>query len=416
VDVSERRRAELEHERESLRNEWRYWEGETDQPAMEKHKTQIESVVRMLRDGLTELDGYSSPEVPELILDLHHVWDFFRYKFALRYVKPLRDFLDVADELAWTIYGPAAQAAANRGRELREPPLVFLDRGAVPFASARGSSYRDLLPRAVRTQAGADAARTLPFPVIGVPWYLTGHLPGVLLVAHESGHHIEDDCALSGTLSARLAGAGLAEPRLRSWGSWLGEVFADVVASVACGVAYPTLLIDALAAAPAGGAGAEHYPLPRVRARICMAAIDQAGLPGDPELAAEGDRLSTPSPADDEVSDVVRLILAEPYDELGGADLPTVLGSKAVADAGTGADRLLDGLTSRQPTIPAVLAAVALAFARSPANYDKRGIAQRAIAEVSQLRPAGVRASADPEARKARDRQAGHALLASLID
>ena len=97
------------------------------------------------------------------------MWDFFRVKLALRYIEPIRDFLDAADELAWTAYHPATQAADGPGPVRREPPLVFLDRGAVPFASARGSSYRDLLPRDVRTRAGADAARGLPFPVIGVP-------------------------------------------------------------------------------------------------------------------------------------------------------------------------------------------------------------------------------------------------------
>jgi hypothetical protein len=414
IDPHARRRAELEHERESLRTEWRYWQGQVSQPVMEKHKTQVESVVGMLGASLAELADDSSAEVSERVLDLHHVWDFFRYKFALRYVEPLRAFLDVADELAWAVYGPAARAAGKRGRELREPPLVFLDRNAVPFASIRGGSYRDLLPRAVRTKAGADAARILPFPVIGVPWYLTGHLPGVLLVAHEAGHHIEDDCAMTAALCTRLAAAGLPESRSRAWERWLGEVFADVVASVACGVAYPAVLIDALAAAPAGGAGAEHYPPPRIRARVCLAAIAQADLPGDDELAASGDTLGSPVQADDEAGAVVRAILSGPYDELDGADLPALLNCKDVGGAGNGAERLLTGRTSKQPTIPAVLAAAALAFARSPADYDHYHVASYATDEVLRLRPAGVRGSADPLARKARDESAGRALLAGL--
>jgi hypothetical protein len=416
MNLPARRRAELAHERESLLTEWRYWENEASLQVMEKHKTQIESIVGMLEASLAKLAGDSSAEVSERVLDLHHVWDFFRYKFALRYVEPLRNFLDIADELAWTVYGPAARAARKRGRELREPPLVFLDRSAVPFANVRGGSYRDLLPYAVRTKAGADAARALPFPVIGVPWYLTGHLPGVLLVAHEAGHHIEDDCALTAALSARLATAGLAESRLPIWEQWLGEVFADVVASVACGVAYPAVLIDALAIARAGGAGAERYPPPRARARACLAAIAQAGLPGDDELAASGDTLGDPGQADDEAAAVARAIVSGPYEELNGVDLPALLNSPAVARAGNGAERLLTGLTSQQPTIPAVLAAAALAFARRPGDYDQYHVAESASDEVFLLRPKGVRGSAGPEARRARDELAGDALLASLIE
>ena len=223
MGYSERRQAELRHARDSLRTEWQYWRNEAARPAavdgqapLEKHKTQIESVVTHAQRGPRCQYEDPSSELSERILDLHHVWDFYRSKLALRYVVPVRGFLDVADELAWTVYNRAVQVAELPGRVMREPPLVFLDRGAVPFASARGSSYRDLLPRDVRTRAGADAASILPFPVIGVPWYLTGHLPGVLLVAHEVGHHIEDDCALDDrTFRTRLSAVGLSAPQLK---------------------------------------------------------------------------------------------------------------------------------------------------------------------------------------------------------
>lgn len=421
MGYSERRQAELRHARDSLRTEWQYWRNEAarsasgkGRPPLEKHETQIESVVRMLSAGLDAIGEDPSFELSERILDLHHVWDFYRYKLALRYVEPIGGFLDVADELAWTVYHRAVQVAELRGRVVREPPLVFLDRGAVPFASARGSSYRDLLPRDVRTQAGADAASVLPFPVIGVPWYLTGHLPGVLLVAHEVAHHIEDDCALTTALSARLAAVGLSPPQLRTWQPWLGEVFADIVASVTCGVAYPMVLFDALTAAPTGGAGAELYPPPRVRVRICLAAIHRADLPGDAQLITGGDQLGELSPAEDEALAVVTAILTEPFDELGGLALPAVLKSSAVADAEDGAVRMLAGAGSNLSDVRAVLAAAALAFARSPEKYDRRRVGERAIAEALRLGPVGPRLGGDPADREARDVAAGLSLLRSL--
>lgn len=418
---SGRRQAELRHARDSLRAEWSYWIAQAARPAtdlhrptFEKHETQINSLVRMMLASLDALGEYSPSETFERVLDLHHVWDFFRVKLALRYVEPIREFLGVADELAWAAYRSAMRASEASGGALREPPLVFLDRGAVPFANARGSSYRDLLPRDVRTRAGVDAASVLPFPVIGVPWYLSGHLPGVLLVAHEVGHHIEDDCALTSSLLGRLAATRIGTPRQEVWRPWLGEVFADVVASLTCGVAYPTVLLDALTAAPVGGAGMESYPPSRVRVRVCMATINSVGLPMDPKLVTEGDRLGEPSYADQEASEIVTAILTKPYGVLGGQTLPAVLVSPAIADAGEAAERLLAGASSNVTDVRAVLAAAALAFSRDSEEYDQRHVGKRATKEVHQLRPAGPRLGGDATAREARDVAAGLSLLSRL--
>jgi len=421
-DRSGRRQAELAHARDSLDAEWRYWIDASVQPVCQgrepplaKHQTQITRVVRILRSGLDALGQDPTSQAYERILDLHYVWDFFRVKFALRYVGALRGFLDAADELAWTVYRPGVMQAAQSGLALHEPPLVFLDRGTVPFASARGSSYRDLLPRDVRTRAGVEAASVLPFPVIGVPWYLNGHPPGLLLVAHEVGHHIEDDLALTAALSERLA-AALPPSRLDVWQPWLGEVFADVVASVSCGVAYPTVLLDALPDMPPDGARADCYPPPRVRLRACLAAVSAAGLPGDLQLKADGDQLGGPGDADDEAKAVVEAILIRPYGEISNQKLTTVLGSSAVGDAGDGAKRLLAGLSSSLTDIRAVLAAAALAFARDPQKYDERRVGPRAIEEVLRLRPAGLRADADAAVRRAQDVEAGLWLVRALSD
>jgi hypothetical protein len=408
---AERRQAELRHAQNGLRAELKHWQHEATQPEMEKHQTQIDSLARMFGRDLDVLDTAALPGWHERILDLYHVWDFFRAKLVLRYVEPLRTFLEAADELAWTTYRPAVEAAGLSGQARREPPLVFLDRGAVPFASTRGSSYRNLLPRDVRTRAGADAASKLPFPVIGLPWYLTSHLPAVLLVVHEVGHHIEDDCGLGTALSDRLAAAPLPVPRQEVWRPWLGETFADVVASVSCGVAYPTVLSDALAAAPADGAGAERYPPPRVRVRICLAALSCAGLPEDPELATAGDGLGDPTKADDEAAQVVAAILADTYRELGGRSLPAVLHGSAVDDAGVGAGRFLAGVPSGLTDVRAVFAAAALAFARNPQEYDDLRVGQRAIKEVLDRRPKGPRLVMGQADRKKRDVAAGDWLL-----
>ncbi|QJY47943.1 hypothetical protein [Pseudonocardia broussonetiae] len=389
---AQRRRAELGHARDSLRAEWAYWQAATAPGEdLEKHNTQIGSVVRLLGAGMDGLDTTRPGDPAEAILDLHHVWDFYRAKLALRSVAPVRRFLDAADELAWTTYRPAIEAAGLFGVRLREPPLVFLDRSAVPFATPRGESYRDLLPRDVRTRTGADVARSLPFPVIGLPWYLSSHLPGALLVAHEVGHHIEDDCGLTPELTARLVASAVPESRKAQWKVWLGEAFADVVASLACGPAYLTVMLDGLAAAPEGGAGQERYPPAVVRAALCRATVDRR---------ARWDGRDTA----DEAAAVVSALLAGPYDGLGKRALPEVVKSPS-PNTDRGAERLRLGLSSGLHDVRSVLAAAARAFVDDPAAYDAKGVGPRAITEVLALRPKGVRGMqlGDRTSREKRD-------------
>jgi len=408
----QRRKAELEHAEDSLRTEWEFWRAQAATALLEKHATQIDSIVRLLSAALGELRRVGAANPYERVLDLHHVWDFFRVKLALRYVEPIRPFLDVADELAWAAYRHAVQAAGRDGSSLKEPPLVFLDRGAAPFAAARGNSYRDLLPRDIRTRAGASAAARLPFPVIGVPWYLSNHLPGVLLVAHEVGHHIEDDCGLTAELAERLATSELSDERLSVWTPWLGEVFADLVASVVCGSAYVAVLVDSLAAGSADGAGAERYPPARVRARLCQAAARHADLAAENGVGSYRDRLGETHEEDT----VVDALLTEPYEGLGGGTLCKVLRHPDTSHAETGAVALLAGRSSGLSEVRAIVPAAALAFLHNPAEYDLRAVGRRAIDEVLESRPKGQRGilPGDDSSRAERDAAAGLALLGLL--
>ncbi|AEV82928.1 Proteoglycan 4 [Actinoplanes sp. SE50] len=379
------REAELVHAVRGLRDEWAYWAELAGTEPMAKHTSQIEAITRLLGAGLDRADTF------ELVLDLFHVWDFFRAKLLLRRVGPLSRILAVADELAWAVYRPSVLAAGvAAGR--KEPPLVFLDRGAVPFAAARGAGYRDLLPRGVRTTAGLTAVRELPVPVIGIPWYLTGHLPGVLLVAHEAGHHVEDDCGLTADLPAALAGldAGTAA----RWTPWLGEAFADVVATVACGPAYPMILAEALRDA-GDGAGAESYPPPADRLDLCR------GAAGD-------DRTDSPA------GSVGHRMATARYAGLGDRSLRDVLTHPDVARAEVGAAGLLRGLGSALTDVRAVLPAAALAFLADPPAYDTMRVDSRAVDEILALRPRGPRAGNDPAAAEARDLAAAQSLVKAL--
>ncbi|NNN34825.1 hypothetical protein HLK59_31580 [Streptomyces sp. S3(2020)] len=404
---------------DGLVDELRQWEAVSRGGGpLEKHRTQIDAVLALLDAGIADArqrlaDGRGH-EVPARILDLHHVWDFFRGRFLPRRVRGYRRTLEVADELAWECYRPVLDLPGSRPKE---PPLVGFSRTASPRAHRRGSAYHDLLPRGgVHTREGRAAAARLPFPVIDVPWHYDVQLPALLTVAHETGHHIEDDCGLGDELRPRIRAAGLPPDRLPHWERWTGEVFADVCAAVVCGTPYADVLAELLEAedSPIGAEDLSDgpHPPPATRVRLARAAAVAAGHP-----RCDGG----PNPPDDpEIGAVVSALLDTGYDGLGGRRLTDLLLPPDAADVHAAAERLLRRGPSGCARAATVLAAAALAFQRDPAGYERREVAQRAEAEVLRLRTAGSRTAArrrEPEAEENRLRahaEAGPLLLRAL--
>ncbi|WP_425825665.1 hypothetical protein [Streptomyces fractus] len=411
--------AALESLLDGLDDELTAWRGLTvgEKAPLEKHHSQLRSVRAMLSEGIAaarvELaTGSGAAGLPVLILDLHHVWDYFRSKFALRRLDEYRGYLDAADELAWTCYeGPLEAALGTGGMRPKEPPLVSFSRDPAPRAHRRGGQYRDLLPRGgMHTRAGVQLVHSLPFPVIDVPWYYASHVPAVLTVAHEVGHHIEDDFGLTGTIARRLAGTSLPE-------AWAGEVFADVCASLACGVAYPAVLAEVLGTLGPEQEGdsqelsSPHPPLD-TRLRICRAALDLAGherpnmwpAPIAEALADDTDPSSTR---------VAAALLDDGYPQLAGRRLPDLLPSTPACRLH--ADRLLAGMPSGLSHVPGVFAAASLAFLTCPAEYRALRVGTRAVSEALALRPEGPRAGRpDAEPNGQQGTTAGGQLLRAL--
>ncbi|AUY52677.1 hypothetical protein [Streptomyces sp. CB01881] len=392
----ERGRARHRHLAASLDRDVAHWvEATRRSPLLEKHHSQVVCLAGMLDACRRDLGELPDDESRERILDLHHVWDFFRSKLILRCLPQYQAFLDTADELAWACYEPAWPADGPAARPV--PPLLFLNRAEAPFALARGSDYKAFLPSGVRTHTGEEAAQQLPFPIIGVPWYQTEHLPGLLAVAHEVGHHVEDDLGLTGTLRDRLHTSGLDAGRLIIWDGWLGEVFADVCACLACGPAYTDTLADALTAV--GTRRSAAYPPSLLRLRICRTVLGSSG----------------PAPAG-EVAAVVEALTADGYPQLGGRTLRDALGCAEALELEPPALNLLNGLDSEIRDPRAALAAAARAFLLDPAQYDRGNVGARVCREVLARRPVGLRsaeAAADDGARQA-GAAAGHALAALL--
>ncbi|MET9407412.1 hypothetical protein ABZX90_16860 [Streptomyces sp. NPDC002935] len=414
-----RREAEVRHLTSGLRVELDDWTLAAGQNGpLEKHRSQIESAVRVVSSALLRLQDLPPAEheqrAPELVLDLHHLWDFFRTKLLARHIPRYKAFLDAADELAWFIYDPVRGATANR-TALKEPPLTFLNRQPVPFAAPRGSDFEELLPAGrQRTLSGRRASKHLPFPLIGIPWSASHHLPSLLAVAHETGHHIEDDFALTQALRTRLREhSGLAEEAITRWEPWLGEVFADVCATLACGDAYLWTLTDMITATgPSVGTGTKTYPPPHLRLLVCRAALTAGADAPASQLPALGGS----QPGDAEAEAVVAALTGEGFPELGGATLSSLIGLRRTAGLKESIDRLLAGLQSRRGDVTGVLAAATLAFVRSPQGYDEQCVGDRALREVLSLVPDGPRAATLPDAMLAqRDSAAGQELLDLLV-
>jgi hypothetical protein len=446
--LGDRLAGQLRHQLASLRHELSRWSEATaaGQP-LEKHRSQVRSIIDML-DGYAdaaesaigqaaEAAAPGRPDPADVILDTHHVWDFFRSKLLQRSVDWFAHILGAADELAWACYKPALDAAASVGTTPVaphapdtsvatpafgvppalgtpvEPPLVFLNRSAVPFAARRGDSFRDLLPRGgLYTRAGARAAAMLPFPLIGIPWYHSEHLPGLLAVPHEVGHHIEDDLRLTDTLRSCLREAGVSPP----WDDWLGEVFADLCACLACGESYVGLLLDTLATAdtsgdPASASGGGQYPPARLRALVCIAALGELGFAEDAAALRDTwlDRWPSGPVPDGEAYQVAGTLLAAHLPELG-ATLPHTLRCAQLPQVREAAELLLAGLPSGRGDVRAVAAAAGLAFIQDPRRYEAARVGDQALADILDLRPVGPRAGAaadDEAALRRRRREAG---------
>lgn len=251
--VAARKASEMRAKAGALSDELAEWsELAKEHGPFEKHHSQILRLAGQFKSALAALhaagvaDNAADAEIlaqarndEVVLLELHRVWDFFRSKFLQR-SEPYKRFLVVADELAWACYEPAIKRAkASR----REPPLTFFSTDPSPYAIGRDKAYAaEIAGGPIAGAAAANLLKSLPVPVIGVPWFQSSHLPDLVMTAHEVGHHVEEDLRLTADLNAAVA-AGVADAhRRQAWLAWAGELFADLYGTLALGPAFPVAL------------------------------------------------------------------------------------------------------------------------------------------------------------------------------
>jgi hypothetical protein len=402
VPLAGRKLVELREKLAGIGAEFDRWL-ESAQPSrpLRKHQSQITRLTLQLRElaarTAQEVDLAvnrddvlaACREVQLRILEVHRLWDFYRSKLNLRHVDWFRNFLLVADELAWACYKLAQDRADQALLDItavKEAPLVFFSGEFSPFIHYRQEPFEvEDVPDALDSLEFLQVAYSLPVPVIGLPWYQVAHLPDTVLVAHEVGHAVERDFRLAATTEDHLRAAMAAVPseRRNPWFGWLPEVFADLYGVLAIGPAFVSSLADLLATDPAQvatGAAAAHpaqrHPPASLRIAVCSRALERTGFSQEAsaQWAAWTDTFAPDpdEPFTGEVDKVTDGLLSGRYLQFKGRTLPEVVSfSAAQQDAAvTAAGEVLDAVEPTSADIRCLVAAARLAFDDDPACYQ----------------------------------------------
>jgi hypothetical protein len=361
LGLPRQRRAELEARLGSLEREMDLWAHRTELGAsFPRHHSQVRRLANVFaapNEAIrAELQALGDPtaflgsveSVEKKILAIHAIWEVFRSKLILREDELFQTVLAAFDDLAWACYEPALRRFATVPKT---PPLVYFTAAWSPFALGRDASF------AAEVRGGVDSSgaladddllailRSLPVPLIGIPWYHASYIPSAIIIAHEAGHVVEQDFALSAPIAAALAGAKLAQPE--RWRSWASEVFADLWGCLTMGPAFVGAMMDLLAGAvqkiqgekPREGA----YPTRNLRVALMLETLSQMGLKDDSERlgqlwqATYGPQ-ALPADFGDDMAKVVVALIAGPYRDNIGANLS--LRDLVTLPAGYGAKRL----------------------------------------------------------------------------
>ena len=342
ADLPKLRRSELNARLAGIVTELDYWKQQTQPGArFERHWSQVQRLamvvgapINAFKRELAEMDDdvdllAQAEQLEKNVLALHSIWEVFRGKLLLREDDLLKTVLPAFDDLAWACYQPAMMCFAN---VRKEPPLLYFTTLWSPFAQSRDTSFQN----EVRASGGAliqdeflAILKSLPVPLIGLPWYHSAHIPGAIVISHEVGHIVERDFGLTPAIQSALAGASLAEPA--AWSSWATEVFADIYGCLGMGPAFVGAMMDLLASSlavvqkekpnPNG-----KYPTRSMRVSLMLQVLQAIALDDEAQRldatwqATYGQR-DIPAGYEDDIPKVVASLLHGPYTAHNGTTI-----------------------------------------------------------------------------------------------
>jgi hypothetical protein len=282
------RKWELCQRRKALDNELSVWLTDTAAAKeLRRHHSQVGAFADMLsavRGGIEprpERPIGSLVEVRDrskVVLALFRIWEFLRAKLAQRREPRFGPFLWLADEYAWLCYQPIYEQG------FKEPPLVYLNGGYSPFTLTRREPFQaESVPQElIRSRPLLEVMESLPFPVVGVPWYQVRNLADLPVIGHEIGHSVEADLQLSAAIAHAIEGAVADATRRVRWNRWGSEVFADLYGIIASGPAFVSALANFLSTEDQT-AEPEEYPPLSIRFRFNIDALHALGYAADCE-------------------------------------------------------------------------------------------------------------------------------------
>jgi hypothetical protein len=250
-------------------------------PELRRHNSQVRAFAGMLANIRSSIEPTPQRQVEspvdvrersKVVLACFRIWEFLRAKLAQRREPRFSPFLWLADEFAWLCYEPIYQQG------LKEPPLVYLNGGYSPFTLTRREAFQaESVPQElIRSRPLLEIMESLPFPVIGVPWYHVRNLVDLPVIAHEIGHSVEADLNLTAAIGHAIDDAVTDATRRARWGNWGSEAFADLYAVVACGPSFVSALANFLSAEDQH-AESDDYPPIAIRVRFNVEVLRELG-------------------------------------------------------------------------------------------------------------------------------------------
>lgn len=215
------------------------------------------------------------------ISSAQRAWDFFRRKFDQRRSERYRKRLRAADIIAIDCYDAAIGAAKAKGwikeEDIREPPLTYLSPEISPMTWARGTRPND-------GRSEELEGKTLPIPVVEVPYDQMANVWELLSISHEVGHEIDADLSLLPAVKTNLSKAfettTIPADRRRRWVGWASEILPDLLALQLSGPAYAYMLRNVLIlpfAAVTNVVLGDVHPNHYLRILLCTAYIKGMG-------------------------------------------------------------------------------------------------------------------------------------------
>ena len=368
------------------------------------------------------------------IASAQRAWDFFRTKFELRNSDRFKRRLRVADIIAIDCYDAALKVGIQNAwiaaDAVREPPLTYLSPEISPMTWARGTRPNDGRNEDLE-------GKTLPIPVVEIPYDHLANIWEFLAISHEVGHEIDADFKLLPAIKSNLTQAfkptTVAPERCRRWIGWTSEIFADLLGLQLSGPAFADMLrnvlilpVNAVTDIVLGDVHPNHY----LRVILCAAYIrtmaDAAARAGDAAFAQSlrdhADNLQndwidlygTPAALNDYLTDipiVIAGVMDMPIDGLNGATLRSVVDytKQQDADIGSAAQNLQQGMIpaftiAPRHAIAAARMAISAAMAQGTLAAQIDGITNAAMKLVENNAVRGMRAATDPLAGTAAGR------------